>query len=142
MQQQQQQRIPFDFQGNTFYKTLPNITNCSGNVFWVYDSPLGDTFIGHITKAADEDTFDEFTITSYTGHTYYYNLNREELIGFQYMPPGQMIPLPTEEECEKLHAFRHYVKTQLSTKDWDTGIFHLLDLHERFPEEQVEPIMK
>ena len=138
-QQQQQERIPFVFQGSVYYKTQINMRNrktSAGQVLSVYDSPIDGAFIGTILSSRNEDTglyFDKFTITSFTGHTYIYDANTELLIRFIYTVGMETIP--TQQDIERLEEFTRTVDVVNSENDW-TGTFHILDLHEPFPQEQ------
>ena len=101
--QQQPQRIPFDFQGTTYYKITQPINGIiTGNIrrqdLLVYDSEIGGNWIGLIIidriHTCDEETFkwafewelrEQFQITSrLRGYTYIYNLNTERLLYFIY----------------------------------------------------------
>lgn len=144
-QQQQQQLVSFVFQANTYYKSRIDMKNnkvSTGQVLSVYDSPVDGSCIGTILSSRNDETglyFDKFTITSYSGHTYVYDLNTELLIRFIYTVG--MNSIPTQEDIEKLETFNQYVDAVNSDNEW-TGALHILNLHEEFPEEQADPVMK
>ena len=143
--QQQQSRIPFVFQGNTFYKTqfdMKNNKGSMGQVLSVYDAPMDGAFIGTIINAryVEQDIFfEKFTITSYSGHTYIYDLNTELLLWFIYAVGMQTIP--TKQEIACLEAFTLSTNAASSDNDW-MGAFHILDLHEYLPEAQIPTLLK
>ena len=127
--QQQPQRIPFDFQGTTYYKITQPINGIiTGNIrrqdLLVYDSEIGGNWIGLIIidriHTCDEETFkwafewelrEQFQITSrLRGYTYIYNLNTERLLYFIYntlhtpLPP----PLPSSQGYKDLKIIIKY----------------------------------
>lgn len=146
MNHQEPQRLPFEFQGNTYYRTIIDLKKykvTTGQVYVVYDSALGGGFIGTIQNTRHEETdelFDVFTITSYAGHTYIYDFNAELLIRFNYAV-GMEFSIPTQEEIQKLEDFNQFVIRTNSENNF-MGIFHVVDLHELFPQEQVHHILK
>ena len=141
----QQQRTPFVFQGNVYYKTQVDMRNnkvSTGQVLSVYDSPIDGAFIGTIMNArhVEQDIlFEKFTITSYAGHTYIYDLNTELLLWFIYALGMQTIP--TKQDIAKLEAFTLSTDTASSDNDW-MGAFHILDLHDYLPEAHIPPLLK
>ena len=141
-QQQPQPRIPFIFQGNTYYKSVIDLKKykvCTGQASVVYNSLVGGGFIGTITNVRHQETdelFDMFTITAYTGHTYTYDFNAELLISFNYAV-GMDFSIPTEQDIQKLEDFNQFVLRTNSENNF-MGIFHIVDLHELFPQEQVQ----
>ena len=148
-QQQQQceeRRIPFVFQGRVYYKTIVDLKRykvSTGQASVVYNSQHGGGFIGTFTNVRHEETdelFDVFTITSYTGHTYVYDFKAELLISFNYAV-GMDFSIPTQEEIQKLEDFNQFVIRTNSEHNF-MGIFHIVDLDERFPQEQVEHFIK
>jgi len=145
MAQQQQQLIPFVFQGNTFYKTQVDMKNNKGSmgqVLSVYDAPMDGAFIGTIINARyieENILFEKFTITSYAGHTYIYDLNTELLLWFIYAVGMQTIP--TKQEIAQLEAFALATNNASSDNDW-MGAFHILDLHEYLPEAHLPILLK
>ena len=138
--QQPQTRIPFMFQGNTYYKSVIDLKKykvCTGQASVVYNSLVGGGFIGTITNVRHQETdelFDMFTITAYTGHTYTYDFNAELLISFNYAV-GMDFSIPTEQDIQKLEDFNQFVLRTNSENNFK-GIFHIVDLHELYPKEQ------
>ena len=163
-QQQPNERTPLSFQGTTFYCEEPsnriNSVNTEFNTGNVYDSKNGGKCIGmiDILRVCDEETKEwdllkNFTITSSdTGYTYIYDLNTERLLHFiyysQYVYSGvypfvhiQINRNITPQHYTKLEEFNKHI-IGINKKTDSQGAFHILDLHDKFPEEQFEPVLK
>ena len=164
-QQQLNERIPFEFQGTTFYRTRPSqtttlIVDTEFNRGNVYDSEISEQCIGIIVtmRIRNEKTKEwnelprNFTITSsHTGYTYIYDFNTERLLHFIYYSqyvysdvyPFVHIQLNRNitPPYTKLEEFNKHI-IRINEENDSQGAFHILDLHEEFPEEQFEPVLK
>ena len=163
MAQQQQQRIPFVFQGNTFYYKTESIQpqmNTGNELRYqstVYDSDNAESpCIGHIETMFiyNEETneWDEINknlrITSRQRYTYIYDLETEQLLHFIYSfhyiytEDGNVVGIQANhnmspQEIQQLEIFNRYIVETNAATDMQ-GVFHILDMDERIPQEQVE----